>query len=239
MNQISKRGLFPWVTLLAGGVGLALRSLLLSAVDQQGLLPENHFAGILTIVLLAMFLGFSFWTIRKEPAADVNAYRKLFPPSELAAIGSVVAAVGMAISAFMVDGTGILRILLAITGLLGATALAYAAYCRKEGMRPSCFLHILVAVHLVIRVLTCCRQWGSEPQFQIYFFQLLASLFLMISFYHRAELDALMGDYRKYLFFGQAALFCCCLCVTGEDWQFYLSAVLWITTDSCVPPRHE
>ena len=237
MNQISKQGLFPWLTLFTGGVGLALRSLLLSSVDGQGLLPDNHFAGILTFILLALFLGFCFWVVRKEPPVDAKNYRKLFPPSNLSAICSTVAAAGIGISAFMVPGTGVLRILVAISGLLGATALAYAAYFRKEGMRPSCFLHILVAVHLVIRVLTCCQQWGTEPQFQIYFFQLLGSLFLMIAVYYRAELDALTGDYRKYLFFGQAALFCCCLCMAEEAWLFYLSAALWIATDSCVLPR--
>ena len=239
MKQFTKRSIFPWLTLFAGGIGLALRTWLLSLGDEQNLLPSNHIAGALTLVLLAAVIFLCFWQVKKERPSDVNAYRKLFPPSGIAAVGTAIGALGMGISAFWVEASGVLGILVILSGLVGAAALIYAAYCRFVGMRPSCYLHVLLAAYLVLRVLACCRQWGSETQFQMYFFPLLASLFLLIACYYRAEADALMGDYRKYLFFGQAALFCCCLCITGSDWLFYLSGTLWITADNCVPPRYE
>ena len=237
MNRSSKMVLFPWVSLLAGGLGLALRVLLLSTMDNQGLLPENHFAGIVCFLLLAAVMGICFWQVRMQLPS--NAYRKLFPPSLIAAIGTAVGAVGMGISVYAVNAAGILRLLIVIAAVLGAGAMLYAAYCRFVGLRPSCLLHILLAAYLVLRVLACCRNWGTQTQLQLYFFQLLGSLFLLIACYYRAEADALIGDYRKYIFFSQAALFCCCLCLNGTDWLFYLSAAVWLTADNCIPPRHE
>ena len=236
MNQSKKLSLFPWLTLLAGGIGLALRAWLFSNVDNQGLLPENHIAGILCFLLLAGILAVSFWAARKE--APSNAYRKLFPPSAIAAIGTALAAIGMGFSAFTIEAAGFLRILVMITGVLGAAALLYTAYCRFIGLRPSCLLHVAFAIYLVFRVMVFCRHWGAETQIQVFFFQLLGSLFLLITGYYRAEADAIMGDYRKYLFFSQAALFCCCLCLVGSDRLFYLSAALWLIADTCTPPRH-
>lgn len=237
MNQLSKRGLFPWLTLLAGLIGLAMRVWLLSTVDKQGLLPDGHFAGVIPFLLLAAVLGISFWVVRKETPS--LAYRKLFPPSVIAAIGTALGAIGMGFSAFTVNSTGPLQLLVYIAGVLGAAALLYAAYCRFIGLRPSCLLHVVLGVYMVLRVLANCRQWGTETQLQMFFFQLLGSLFLLIACYYRAEADALMGDYRKYIFFSQAALFCCCVCLSEKDWLFYLSAAVWLTADNCVPPRHE
>ncbi len=236
MKLFSRQGLFPWFPLLTGMAGLALRFWLLSTINEQGLLPTNHIAGILTFLLLLVTLGICFWDIRT--AAPSQAYRKLFPPSKIAAAGTAVGAAGMGISAFIVNAAGFLRILLPILGVLGAAALLYAAHCRRIGLRPSCLLHGGVTLFLVFRVLVCCRMWGAEPQLQLYFFQLLGSLFLLLACYFRAEADALIGDYRKYLFFGQAALFCCCLCLSGNDWLFYLSAGIWMATDYCVFPAN-
>lgn len=234
MNLSSKQGLFPWISLLAGSIGLALRCWLLSAVDDRGLLPENHIAAILCYILLAVTLGLCFMGVRK--AATSKAYRRLFPPSKLAAAGTVIGAIGIGISGFTAESTGFLRLILPILGIFAAGALMITAYCRFIGLRPNCLLHGLVAVYLIFRTLVGCRVWGAEPQLQLYFFHLLASLFLLLACYHRAEADALAGDYRRYIFFSQAALFCCCLCLPGKDWLFYLSAGIWVATDFCVFP---
>ena len=232
MKLFSKQGLFPLFPILTGMAGLALRFRLLSAVDDRGLLPQNHIAGILTYLLLLVTLVVCFLGARS--ATPSTAYRKLFPPSRIAATGTVIGAVGIGVSAFTTGAAGFLQILLPILGVLSGGAMLYAAYCRLIGLRPSCLLHGGIVVFLVLRVLAYCRLWGAEPQLQMYFFQLIGSLFLLLACYHRAEADALMGDYRKYLFFGQAALFCCCVCLSGADWLFYLSAGVWIASDYCV-----
>lgn len=235
MNPFSKQGLFPYLSLLTGAIGLALRFWLLSSVDNRGLLPKYHIAGILSILLFALILGLLLYVLRT--AAPSKAYRQLFPPSRIAAVGTLLGAIGMGISAFTLEGTGILRLLVPVLGILSAIALAITAYCRFIGLRPNCLLHGTVVLYLIFRTLVCCRMWGAEPQLQLYLFPLLACLTLLLACYFRAEADAVMGDYRRYVFFAQTALFCCCLCLPSEDWLFYLSAGIWVATDFCLLPE--
>ena len=57
----------------------------------------------------------------------------------------------------------------------------------------------------------------------------------MIASYCRAALALDLAHGKKYVFFSQAALFCCCVCCRGSDWLFYLSAALWLTFDCPAP----
>ena len=137
----------------------------------------------------------------------------------------------MGYSAFTQTGIGIFRFLLPVLGALSACALLVQAYCRLKGMRPHNLFACTVAFYLIFQTLTYCRQWGIEPQTPLFFFQLLASLFLLLTCYYRAELDANTRYPRQYTFFSQAALFCCCLCIPGENSIFYLLAAIWIAAD--------
>ena len=213
-------------------IGFALRCWLFSSMDNLGLLPNNHIAGILTFLLLALTLGVCFLGVKNTATHD--AYQQIFPRSGIAATGTAIGAVGMAISGFVLKSTGLFRFLLPVFGVLSAGALLLAAYCRFRGVRPNFLTHCAVAVFLILRALVSCRAWGAEPQLQLYFFHLLASLFLLFACYYRAELDLDSKGCRKYVFFAQAALFCCCLCLMGGDRLFYLSAGIWMATDFCV-----
>lgn len=237
MKAFPRQGLFPLFPLITGMIGLFLQYLLLSSADGQGLLPSDPVFGILTFLLLLLTGALCFLNLRG--AALSKAYRHLFPPSRIAAAGAALGAVGIGITAFTTEATGFLSILLPITGIAGVGALLYIAYCRLIGLRPSCLLHGCLAVFLIFRLLVYCRVWGAEPQLQLYFFHLLGSVFLLLACYYRAEADALVGDYRKYLFFSQIAVFCCCVCLSGSDWLFYLSAGIWMATDFCVLPTDE
>lgn len=232
MYHSSRQGLFPWFPILTGMVGFALRCWLFSSMDSAGLLPNNHIAGSLTFLLLALCLAVCFLGVKNATPHDT--YRQMFPRSGIAAAGTVMGAVGMAISAFTLKSAGVFRFLLPVLGVLCAGALLFAAYCRFRELQPNFLTHCAVAIYLIFRSLANCRTWGAEPQLQLYFFHLLASLFLLLACYYRAELDLHSGDCRRYVFFAQAALFCCCLCLMGEGWLFYLSAGIWIATDFCV-----
>lgn len=236
MNKISRTGWFPWVSLLTGAVGFGLRRWQLSSVDSRGLLPPYHLAGFLSLFLLLLTAGITFWRLYRIPAT--KAYRRLFPASKLAAAGTAIGAVGLGVSAFMVKATGMLQILVPILGVLCAAALLYAAYCRLLGMRPNAFLHGAVAVYLIFRILTYCRIWGAESQVQVYLFPMLGMLFLLLACYFRGEIDAMIGDYRKYMFFSQLALFCSIMCLPGNDWPFYGTVALWLAADFCILPTH-
>lgn len=232
MKKTFQPGLFSWFAIFTGAVGFSLRCWLFSAVEPNGLLPENHIAGILTFLLLAMTLFACYMGVKK--AVPSKNFARLFPGSRFAATGTVLGAIGIGVSAFTLKTTGFLIFLVPILGMLAAAALLVSASCRLRCARPDGFLHGIVTLFLIVRTIACCRSWGAEPQLQLYFFEMLASLFLLIASYHRTELDMGMGDYRRYAFFSQAALFCCCLCIPGNGGLFYLSAGLWMATDYCM-----
>jgi hypothetical protein len=235
MKSFSKQHLFPWLSLFTGAIGLILRYWLFSTMDHRGLLPKYHISSILTFLLFALTLGLLIYVLKTT--APSTAYRQLFPPSPVAAGGILVSAIAFLHDAFTVQGTSTLQLLLPTTGIVGALALMIIAYYRLVGQRPNCLLHGAAILFLIFRTLICCQNWGSQPQLQLYLFPLLASVCLLLAFYFRAEADAIMGDYRRYVFFAQTALFCCCLSLPGEDWLFYLSAGIWVATDFCLLPE--
>lgn len=236
MNRFSKVGLFPWFPLFTGIVGFALQYWQFSLVDAKGLLPESHISGTLSVILLALVVGICW--IGVQNLAPTKEYCQLFPASRVAFVGGLLAATGMGCAAFTVSATGFLQYLVPACGLLSAGVLAIIACHRFQGQQPNSLLHSVVAVYLIFRTMAACRIWSAEPQWQMYFFDLLAALFLLLACYYRAALDLQAGNSRLYIFFGQAALFCCCLCLPGKDWLFYLSAGIWIATDYCTPPSY-
>lgn len=236
MNRFAKVRLFPWFPLFAGIVGFALQFWLFSLTDNKGLLPQNHISGILSFVLLALVLAVCWFGVQN--LAPTKDYCELFPASKVASVGGLIGAAGMGFAAFTLSATGFLRYLIPVCGLLGAGALVMISFCRFEGRQPNSVLHCVITVYLIFRTMGACRIWGAEPQLQVYFFQLIASLFLLLASYYRAALDLQAGNSRMYVFFSQAALFCCFLGVMGEDWLFYLSAGIWMATDYCTPPSY-
>lgn len=237
MNHMIKQGFFPGFPIFTGMLGFGFRCWLLSTADGNGLLQNGHIAGILSFVLLALTLAVCFLAIRR--AAPADSYRKLFPASEFAAIGTALGAIGIAFTAFVPGEISLLRLIMPLLGILSAAALFFSGYCRLKGMRPNFMMHGVVATYLILRTLAGCRAWGAEPQLQLYFFQLLACLFALIACYYRAEMDISVVDCRKYVFFSQAALFCCCLCLTDTNWLFYLSVGIWLAADYCVLPTSD
>lgn len=236
MKRSSKTGLFPWAILLAGILGFALRSWLFSAEDSRGLLPQGHVGAVVPFILLAVTMALCFYGARLVSSA---AYVQLFPASGGAALFCLAGAVGMGFAGFTAAGTGVLKLLTVIFGILTAVALGLAAVSRHKGARPNCLLFCVATVYCLIRTLVFCRAWGAEPQLLRFFFELLACLLLMMVFYYRAQLTLNGKGVQQYFFMNHAALFCCCLCLAGEDFLFYLSAGIFLAADACaLSPTH-
>lgn len=234
MKDSLHRGIFPWFALFTGVIGLALQSWLYSSADSRGLLQSPHVACIFSLLLLIITLGACLFVISKT--ATATSYGALFPRSAPAAAGIVISAIGMVFSAFSMPASGVLKLLMPICGALAGGALLVTAYCRFQGLRPHCLLHSAVAVFFIVRTMACCQSWGSEPQLQLYLFPLLASLFLLIASYYRAELDVMAKNSLRYVFFSQGALMCCLASASHSQGLFYLSAALWLAADFFVLP---
>ena len=232
MGIFSKKAVFPWFTVAEGISGFFMQCWLFSTADDRGLLPRYHFAGIMSFVLLALTLVICWMGSREEKDLCPD---KLFFASVPSAAGIGLSAAGVAFSAFTVTGAGFLRVITPLCGILAAAALGYIAYCRLKDLHADCTLHCVITVYLILRTMTSCSIWSAEPQFQRYFFPLLACVFLMLASYYRTALALGVEHSKRYVFFSQAALFCCCLCCRGSDWLFYLSAALWLTFDCPAP----
>ncbi len=232
MNRFSKFSLFPWLTLLLGAVGYCLRLWLLADLDDHSLLPVSHPAGVITVILLFVLLIFYFLVVRT--LSPISQYTLLFPRSALAIAGNVAAAAGFLCGGIgKLSGSGKLGIVILALSILAAMCVLYAGYCRLKGQRCHYLARSFICFYLMLYLIISCRSWGAESQVQLYLFQLLASLFLVLASYYRTVLDAQKSDRRPYIIVTQGALFCCILCLKGDNSLYYLAMAFWMATDCC------
>lgn len=226
----------PIFTLGIGIPCLALRFwLFASGVDDRGLVSNTHPAGIISFVLIAVFLVLLFlatYPVKKTPEYDV-----LFPASQISFAGSCLAAAGVLFTAITeIPGSkGVIGLGTCIFGLLCAAMLVVAGWSRLKGNRPTYYLHALVTGYFMFHILSQYQMWNIEPQLHDYFPQLLASVFLMVTAYQRTALDAGSGKLGRCLFFQYGALFFSILSMKGDAPIFYLSMAIWAGT---TVPRH-
>ena len=234
MKKLTNPTFLPTFTLTAGIIGLALRVwLFFGGMDKKGLIIDSHPANILTFVLTALVLAVIFVSIR--PLNAVDRYQQLFPSARFPASGCIVAAVGIIWVSFrdMSQRLDTITIVSLILGLLAVISLLMLAYCRFNRARPLCYYHAVITVYLMLHLISQYRLWSGEPQLQIYFFPLLSSVFLMLSAYHSAVLDARKSGRRWFVLCNQGALFCCCLSLWGDNWPFYLAMGIWSISGLC------
>lgn len=234
MNKFIKPSILPVFTLICGVLGLALRAwLVLSATDEKGLLVVTHPAHALVFILTALVMLVLFLAIR--PLKAFSHYPALFPNTACAGIGCILAAFGILWVSFrdlQLRTDGVTKACM-VLGVAAAISLIVISVYRFRGRRPSCYFHALVTVYLMLHLVSQYRLWSAEPQLVVYFFPLLASVFLMLTAYHSAVLDACKGSRRWFVLCNQGALFCCCLSAWSESWLFYLSMGFWMYTGLC------
>lgn len=234
MNRYLKPSFLPTGTLVAGTTGFLLRMWLMkTGEDARGLLVTTHPAHVLVFVLTALILGALFLCVR--PLNATKRYLDLFPNSNLSGAGCIVAAVGILLVSFRdrsVRSDMVTTVCLAL-GFLAAICLVLVALCRFQRRRPVCYFHAVITLFLAAHLVSQYRLWSSEPQLQVYFFPLLSSVFLMLTAYHAAVLDAKKASRRWYVFCNQSALFFCCVSLWSENWLFYLTMAFWMFTSLC------
>lgn len=234
MNRYLKPSFLPAGTLIAGALGFLLRMWLMkTGVDARGLLVTTHPAHAPVFVLTALTLAALLLCVR--PLNAVRRYPDLFPRKNLSGIGCIVAAAGILLVSFRdrsLRSDMVTTVCLGL-GFLAAVCLVLVALCRFQQRRPVCYFHAVITLFLTAHLISQYRLWSSEPQLQVYFFPLLSSVFLMLTAYHAAVLDAKKASRRWYVFCNQSALFFCCVSVWSENWLFYLTMAFWMSTNLC------
>ena len=96
MKNILKSTNLPWITLACGGVGLLLQLWLLGTADEKGFVASGHISGILLWILTAGVLALLLLLTRD--LQEANKFSFNFPASDVGALGSLVGALGLAVS---------------------------------------------------------------------------------------------------------------------------------------------
>ena len=224
----------PIFSIILGLTGFALRLWLFrTGVDHKGLLLAEHPANSLTFLLTGIFLlGNFLWTrnLRK-----IRSHKKLYPASWVALIGCICAAAGIALTTLyeLQVKQDLITTITMVLAALSAISLVLLGVGRLKGLRPNFLMQAMLTVYLMFHLVSQYRLWSSEPQLQVYCFQLLASVFLMLSVFHGTVLDTQVGSRRMFVFFNQGALFFCCMSFVGDWWFFYTAMGIFCATNVC------
>lgn len=217
-----------------GALGAILRFWLFNTgIDDRNLLRTDHPAHIMLLVLMGLVmvaLALLVWKFPKQ-------LRKPLPGSLVGFWGCMVAAVGILIANVLelTSAKDSVTVVCAVIGVLAAFSLLYMGLRRKSGHRGSMIAFVLIMLYFMTHLIQQYRMWSAQSQVQIYFFPLMASVFLMLFAYHRVALDVNGNHLRRYIFFNQAALFCCLLSLNTDSWLFYLAMAVWAATDLYIP----
>lgn len=235
MKRFLKPAILPYMVLVAGAIGMALRLwLLLSGTDGKGLLVEGHPAQILLWGLTAVVLALLFLLTGKLSKAPKYSFN--YPPSVIGAAGAGIAALGVMLTSIneLSAGGDTLATLCAGLGLLCTTLLAVIALARWKGYRFSVLPHGIICVYAMLHLVCKYRLWSAEPQLMTYCFPLFCLAALTIAVFCRAGFDADNGNRRSLVISHLLTVFFGMLAIPGSaDWLFYLTVSIWMLTDLC------
>lgn len=217
----------PWAVLALGCAGGGLRFLLYrSGVDEKGLLVQWHPLELVLWGMTALTVVLALLLTSKEP--------KRHRDEQLEALGQVMAAVGIVISAAggFRAGAGTLDLVHMALGLGAAVALCFGAILRWQGKPEPIFCAAACCVFFALHLVCRYRGWSSHPQVQDYFFPLAGAICAMVFSYLRCEAAKL--KLRRVV--GLVGAFCClsAICKTLDP-AMYLGCALWMVTNLHAP----
>ncbi len=233
-----KAKFLPWLTLLAGGIGGALRLVFLGlGTDNRGLYPSSHPALTGSFILIALVMGGLIWAL----AGVKNSHpgKKQLPRGWVQGIGCITGALAILSAVIQTAGygSGTLGLTTIILGILAALCLLVSGWLRFEKRQSHYLLYSTVTVYLTVQLILFYQSWNTEPQVVLYFPQLLALIFLLVSSYHHAAIDAGIGKLQSSVFFDLGAVFFCLMAAPGSNWLFFLGIGVLSFTGLCTPEQ--
>lgn len=234
MKRSLKNKILPWLAPALGALGMAAMWVVYTfGTDEKGLVQPFHFSVIAVWILTAAMVGgllFLLWGME-----DTAGYRRLFPDSRLAAVGTLAAAIGI-LSTVVESLTAMDEPIRIVSGLLkiaAGAALVYLAWCRWKNVRGSFLAWAAVTAYMLLRIMFEYRAWSTQPELLHYCFPLLASVSMALAMYHRTAFAVKLGSRSQFLFFTQLGAFFCMLALPGTPAPFYLGMAVWALTDRC------
>lgn len=239
MKHPFRSHILPFFPMGAGGLGLALRLWLYSAVDEKNLLPVGHPADALLYILTALTLGIVFLATRQLIPRRIH--KKTLCRISACAYG--LGGLGLALTAVLdtAGSTARLALVATIASILGALVLFLMAFLKFRGKKLPYWLPAALTVVLMVGTVAQCQVWGAESQLQSYFFPLLASISLILTAYYKTTLTAKQGNPKLLAFFSQSAVFFCCLSLNTHQWPLYFGMLFWAAVQlyPCIRAKKE
>lgn len=226
--------ILPWLAPVLGCLGMAaIWTVQTFGIDDRGLILPFHFSALsVYFVTAVMAVGLLFLIRDME---DTSGYRRLFPDSRMAAVGTLCAAIG--ILATVVESLTAMdepiRIISGLLKIIAGIALIYLARCRWKNLRGSFLAWAAATAYMLLRIMFEYRSWSTQPELLRYLFPLLASVCMVLAMYHRMAFCVKMGSRTQFLFFSQFGAFCCLLAFASTPAPFYLGMAIWAMTDRC------
>ena len=225
----------------AGLLAMGLRGLLYAtAIDQKGLLTENHWTTWSILILTGLVLALLLLTTRKIQRSDAADST---PASYIQGAGSLLLAgtiLQQTLSLYAVAADR-LNLVTVISGFAAALALLVVGICRMAAKKPSFLCHSALSIYFAFHMVSFYRLWSANPQLMDYCFYLLAFLCLMLTAYFLAGFEGGMAHRRGLVFFSMAATFFCCLALPESgDGPTLIACGFWAFT--CAPkmtPKNE
>ena len=225
MKHPFRSHILPFFTMGAGGLGLVLRLYLFSNMDENKLLPAGHWADTSLYILSALTLGVLFLATRELAPRRVNKQFLQICGTCAYLLGGFSLILSAALSLPVSHAK--LGWLAVSASLVGGLAMVFMAALKLARKRLPYWLPAILTVVLMLNTVTQCQVWGAVSQLQVYFFPLLASIFLILSAYHKTIFAAKHTNTRLLAFFSQGALFFCCLSLNTTQWYMYFGMMLW------------
>lgn len=225
----------PMMTAALGAVGFLLRWMLYTfCLDDKFLLPANHPLEIGLWGFSAAALALIIALVWKLDGS--SRYEDNFAPSAAAAVGHILAAAGILLTALLNEPqmAGNLGMLWKVTGVLAGPCLMLAALSRVQGKKPFFLLHLIPCLFLVFHIINHYQVWSGNPQLTDYVFALFATMTLMFFAFYTAAFDVDAGKRRMHLGMGLAAVYLCMVNLPETEYLYlYAGGILWVLSDLC------
>lgn len=234
---MKKYMLYPAAALAGGAVAAAVRLAQnrTGFEASTGLpVPGNLWARMLVAVLVLLGAVF-FLLVRRIPARSDDPSAVFSESFSSTSVGLVsIAMAGVALLGIsgvwetvsglglLSDGTAVpdrLHMILGVMSLLSAAGFSAVAGCRRSGAHeaaapaagsPSRAPFLLVpVVFCVIRLVVTYREDSIDPSLSAYYVELLALVFLTLSFYRLSSFAFFAGQSRRFLLYSMEAIVLC------------------------------
>lgn len=230
MKKLFSHPLFYNVFLLLGLLGMGAQFWFAGVKpDAAGLLPEQHPATVITIVLTVIT---ALLAVLTTPFIQMPRHSAI-----VRAVGGFAAGGFMLISAILQLVQG--DVTSGVLALLAAMGSVYVGICRMRKAQVHYTAYALFALCFMVYLISSYRVWSAEPETVRYLFQLLALVCSMLVFYQKAALRAHTGKFATYHFWHCMTLMLCLTAApTATNPTLYLAAAIWMILDSS-PRRKE